>query len=97
MATEDEKPRKDTQSIYWNCTCLNCGRKGINVWRSSGQQRAKNHRKKLFCPWCGQTVNHIECKTDEEVENFKIRFEKGEFVDEARESITYINRNSGSR
>ena len=60
--------------------CLNCGRKGINVWRSSGQQRAKNHRKKLFCPWCGQTVNHIECKTDEEVKNFKIRFEKGDFV-----------------
>ena len=31
MATEDEKPRKDTQSIYWNCTCLNCGRKNVIV------------------------------------------------------------------
>ena len=31
MATENEKPRKDTSSIYWNCTCTKCGRKDVIV------------------------------------------------------------------
>lgn len=31
MATEDELPRQDVQSIYWNCTCLKCGRNNVIV------------------------------------------------------------------
>lgn len=31
MATDDEKPRKEVQSIYWNCTCTKCGRKNVIV------------------------------------------------------------------
>lgn len=31
MAPEEEKPRKDVQSIYWNCTCLKCGKKNVIV------------------------------------------------------------------
>lgn len=31
MATEDEKPRKDVESVYWNCTCTKCGRENVIV------------------------------------------------------------------
>lgn len=31
MATEDEKPRKDAQSVYWNCSCLKCGKENVIV------------------------------------------------------------------
>lgn len=30
MATKDEKP-KDIESIFWNCSCLKCGRKNVIV------------------------------------------------------------------
>lgn len=31
MATEEEKPRHDRTGVYWNCECLNCGRKDVIV------------------------------------------------------------------
>lgn len=31
MATKEEKPHKDIEGIYWNCTCLKCGRKNVIV------------------------------------------------------------------
>lgn len=31
MATNEEKPRPEVQSIYWNCTCTKCGRKNVIV------------------------------------------------------------------
>ena len=31
IATEEEKPRQDRHGIYWNCTCLNCGRKNVII------------------------------------------------------------------
>ncbi len=32
IATEEEKPRKDRTGLYYNCTCLNCGRKNVIVF-----------------------------------------------------------------
>lgn len=32
MATEEEKPRKDKEGIFWNCTCTKCGRKNVIVF-----------------------------------------------------------------
>ena len=31
-ATQEERPRKDRTGLYWNCTCLKCGRKNIIVF-----------------------------------------------------------------
>ena len=31
MATEEEKPRNNKTGVYWNCTCLKCGRKNVIV------------------------------------------------------------------
>ena len=68
--------------------CLNCGQEGIPLSRRVGHQHGRFHRKKLYCVKCKTDINHVECKTEEEVRIFKEAFEKGEFVNEAKESIS---------
>ena len=69
--------------------CLKCGHENIPIFRNVGFQRERFHRKRLYCPFCKEEVNHIECKTYEEVQIFKDAFERGEFVAEAQESLIY--------
>lgn len=69
--------------------CIKCGNKGIPLPRKLGHQREKFHRKKMYCIFCKEVVNHIECRTYAEVEQFKIDFGKGVFKDEAEESIEH--------
>lgn len=70
--------------------CLNCGHKGIPIWRNKGHLHSKNHRKTLYCPYCQLTVNHIEIRSYEEAIQFQEKFSKGLFKDEAQESIQYL-------
>ena len=67
--------------------CINCGNKGIPLMRPRGFQHADMHRKKLYCIHCKQEVNHIECKTFDDVEEFRINFENGVYKHEAEESL----------
>ena len=69
--------------------CLNCGHRGIPLMRRDGLQRERNHRKILYCPYCGQIVNHVECKSIEQVEEFKSKFLNGDFKEEAESSIKF--------
>lgn len=78
--------RYESHSFY----CINCGKKGIPVWRDKSHFHTKNHRKVLYCPFCHETVNHIEVRTLEEADKFKEDFEKGAFIDEAAQSISYV-------
>ena len=70
--------------------CIKCGHKGIPLSRKQGHQHERFHRKKLFCIYCQQAVNHIECKNDEDVAEFKRNFENGVYKDEAEESVSYV-------
>ena len=70
--------------------CLKCGQKGIPLARKAGHQHKSFHRKKLFCVFCKEEVNHIECKNYAEVLEFKENFENGVYVNEAEESISYV-------
>lgn len=70
-----------------NFYCINCGNKGIPLRRKVGFQHGKFHRKKLYCPYCKMEINHVECKTQEDVENFLEDFKNGVYKDEAEESI----------
>lgn len=72
--------------------CMNCGHKGIPLSRRDSHNYGKHHRKKLWCPYCAREVNHIECRNDEEVYDFKRAFEAGEYKDEVADSITYIDK-----
>jgi ribosomal protein S27AE len=62
--------------------CLKCGERALSCVRPQAHRREKFHRKKLYCPTCGITVNHIEIKSDEEAYNFKQAFKNGEFQEE---------------
>lgn len=76
--------------IEHNFYCIKCGNKGIPLMRGQSCQHEKMHRKKLYCLHCKEEVNHIECKTDEEVEIFKLNFKNGVYTNEAEESISYV-------
>lgn len=78
--------RRVEHSFY----CMKCGRQGIPLARKEGHQHKSFHRKKLYCVFCKEEVNHIECKNFAEVEEFKYNFENGVYVDEAEESISYV-------
>lgn len=71
--------------------CPNCG-KSISIQRRQGFQRTSGHRKKLYCPWCQNTLNMIECKTQADIDNFKEKFEAGEFAEEAKTSIEFCKK-----
>lgn len=75
--------------------CIKCGNKGIPLMRRQSLQHEKMHRKKLYCLYCKEEVNHVECKDLEEVETFKLNFKNGVYINEAEESISHV-RNSRS-
>ena len=62
--------------------CIKCGNKGIPLSRKQGHQHGRFHKKKLWCVHCREEVNHIECKTFDEVETFKENFKKGVYKNE---------------
>ena len=72
--------------------CMRCGQKGVPIARRDSHNHSKHHRKKLWCPWCGMEVNHIECRTTQEVEEFKEKFNAGEYKEEVLESLDYIKK-----
>ena len=78
-------PKGKTEEHYF--CCINCGRTGIPLMRPLSRKREKFHRKKMFCPFCGRTVNHIECSSSIEVEEFKTAFAMDMFKEEAALSI----------
>ena len=86
MARGNKANHYEQHSFY----CLNCGKKGIPLWRDKGHLHSKNHRKVLYCPFCNETVNHLEVTTAAEAEQFKIDFENGVYKDEAAQSISYV-------
>ena len=75
----------ETHDFY----CINCGKKSIPIVRMGNQKKAAGHRKVMYCPSCRQTVNHIECRDQEEVATFKEEFENGVYVNEAKDELRY--------
>lgn len=74
-----------------NFYCINCGKKGLDLMRQASFRHSKMHRKKLYCFYCKTEVNHIECKTIEDVENFLNDFNEGKYIQEAADSISFCN------
>lgn len=70
--------------------CLKCGKEGIPLSRKMYHMKGSGHRKKLYCPWCKETLNHYECLSEKDVQEFKIKFAEGAFKDEAEESVSYV-------
>lgn len=86
------KGQRSEHSFY----CLNCGKAGIPLARRDSFKRERMHRKKLYCPWCKMTVNHIECRSEEDIYNFKQDFENGVYKAELQESLDFIQKEESS-
>lgn len=70
--------------------CMKCGNRNYSLYRPRSRLHERFHRKTLYCPNCKIELNHIECSDDEEAFDFKIAFEEGAFIEEAEESIKFI-------
>ena len=79
------------QTVEHSFYCMQCGKKGIPLARKVGHQRGSFHRKKLYCVFCKEEVNHVECRNYEEVEKFKEDFENGVYKNEAENSLDYLS------
>lgn len=73
--------------IFSSFYCISCGKKVLDLPRNKGHLYKSFHRKKLFCPWCSQEINTVECKNESDVWNFKEKYNNGEYNKEALESI----------
>ena len=69
---------------FW---CIKCGNRGLPLMRNQGHQHGRFYRKKLYCTTCRTEMNHVECKSLEDIELFKEAFEGGYFKDEAEEPV----------
>ncbi|MCC8068815.1 MAG: hypothetical protein LIO71_03565 [Ruminococcus sp.] len=72
--------------------CTYCGQKGLPIARRAGQQREAGHLKKLWCPNCNMTVNHVEVRPfgSYNYEDFKQEFELGRFIDGQRVPLSEL-------
>ena len=70
--------------------CIRCGQRGLPISRPDSHNYGKHHRKKLWCPHCKMTLNHIECRNDSEVYEFKQAFEAGKYKEELEESLAFV-------
>lgn len=69
--------------------CINCGAKGIPLIRKQSSRKGVNHRKNMYCIRCKHTVNHIECRSAEEVKQFLSDFNAGKYAEEAKADLLY--------
>lgn len=71
--------RFDMSSFY----CPKCGKKAMDLPRPRSLTRQAFHRKKLYCPWCKETYNCIECRNEIERQVFIADWEDGVYEGEA--------------
>ena len=72
--------RFDMSSFY----CPKCGKKAMDLPRPRSLTRQAFHRKKLYCPWCRETYNCIECRNEIERHDFIADWEDGVYEEEAQ-------------
>jgi len=68
--------------------CTSCGKKAIPLMRKAGHQHARMHLKKLYCPFCQKVVNHVECRTQEDVATFLENFNSGAYKNQIEFAAT---------
>lgn len=81
--------KRSCSMVFHSFYCIKCGNKSYDLPRKKGIQKERFHRKKMFCPHCKIEINHIECRNDADVYEFKEMFEEGAFVEEAEESLSH--------
>lgn len=75
----------ETHNFY----CINCGEKNVPLLRSQNQLKSKGHRKNMYCYHCKHTINHVECRNEEESQDFIVGFKNGEYKEEAEDGLQF--------
>ena len=78
--------------IFHDFYCLNCGKKSLTLPRKTSRLKEKFHRKKLYCTHCKVTINHIECRNDAEIWEFKENWAAGVYKTEAEQSKEFCTK-----
>lgn len=76
--------------VFNDFYCIRCGEKAMSLPRKRSHQHKSMHFKKLYCPHCKTVINCVECKTEEEVFNFKINYADGKYQGVLKESMELI-------
>ena len=71
--------------------CQKCGEKVYSLPRKISHKYQKHHYKKLWCWKCQLDLNCVECRSDEEVQEFKAKWLAGEYKEEVEKTIEYSN------
>jgi hypothetical protein len=66
MATKEEKPYNNKTGVYWNCTCLKCGRKNVIV--------LGNYLRNGNTKSCGCINSFNESKICQMLDNLQIKY-----------------------
>ena len=75
-----------------NFYCVQCGQRGLDIWRKKGAEREAGHLKKLYCLHCKKETNHIEIKEFSQnytYDDFITEFEYGNFSEEGNRKVSY--------
>lgn len=59
--------------------CCKCGNKGMPIIRNNSRLRERLHIKSLYCLHCKEEINHVECVNSIDIENFREKFENGDY------------------
>lgn len=70
--------------VFSSFYCPACGKKSMDLPRPRSRVRESFHRKKLYCPWCKDTYNCIECRNEIERQNFIADWEDGYYEEEVQ-------------
>lgn len=73
---------KQSNLMFSYFYCPVCGKQAMELPRKKSLKKKTFHRKKLYCPWCKDTHNCIECHDDYDIFRFKEDFEKGLYKEE---------------
>jgi len=76
--------------VFSDFYCIQCGNKAMSLPRKRSHQHKSMHLKKLYCPHCKITINCVECKNEEEIYDFKINYQNGEYQKALEESLELI-------
>lgn len=75
---------------YHSFMCIKCGKMVYSLPRKLSRQYKRGHMKKLYCPYCKLEINCVECFDDNDIVNFKIKFNNGEYEEEKNKSLDFL-------
>ena len=82
---------RNTKTEEHDVYCMKCGEKIYSLPRKVSHKYQKHHYKKLWCWKCHEELNAVECRSDKEVQEFKEKWQAGEYKEEVTKTLEFFN------